>query len=245
MTDFLVFSLYGPMSSWGDVAVGEFRPSSGHPTRSALMGFLAAALGLDRQDQTQHDRLNHSVYFAVCVDQQGVYLRDYQTVQFPSGKAARDQHTRKQELEYPVVGALQTQREYLCDAAYTVCLWSTGQGFALEQLADALKQPCWQLFLGRKACPLGAPLRPEILEAKTMKDALDQYQPVLFMDHFNEQPALCAVYWDASAPDVGLEPLARHQRRDVPGARLHARTFGIRYEHFAHIDRSISCLSTD
>ena len=50
MADFLVFQLYGALASWGDIAVGEYRPSQGHPSKSAITGLLAAALGIERED---------------------------------------------------------------------------------------------------------------------------------------------------------------------------------------------------
>ena len=46
----LVFQLEAPLSSWGDVAVGEYRPTAEYPGQSAILGLLAAALGIDRLD---------------------------------------------------------------------------------------------------------------------------------------------------------------------------------------------------
>ena len=36
------------MCSWGDIAVGEVRPSAVHPSKSAILGLIAAAIGLKR-----------------------------------------------------------------------------------------------------------------------------------------------------------------------------------------------------
>src|SRR6185295_12377864 len=65
MPSFLVFRLYGPLASWGEVAVGEVRPSNLHPTRSALLGLLGAALGLRRSDEAALADLARTVRFAV------------------------------------------------------------------------------------------------------------------------------------------------------------------------------------
>ena len=51
MREYLMFRLYGPMASWGDIAVGEYRPSFAHPSKSAVMGMLAAAVGLRREEE--------------------------------------------------------------------------------------------------------------------------------------------------------------------------------------------------
>jgi len=53
--DYLVFQLYGPLASWGDIAVGETRPSALTPSRSAILGLLAAALGLKRPDTAKSE----------------------------------------------------------------------------------------------------------------------------------------------------------------------------------------------
>ncbi|HLD44337.1 MAG TPA: CRISPR-associated protein Cas5, partial [bacterium] len=49
--DYLVFQLRAPLSAWGETAVGEYRPTSNYPSNSALLGLLAAALGIDREDE--------------------------------------------------------------------------------------------------------------------------------------------------------------------------------------------------
>ncbi|WP_295540003.1 CRISPR-associated protein Cas5, partial [Thiolapillus sp.] len=51
MDDYLVFQLYAPLASWGGQAVGQERPSDDHPGRSALLGLLAAALGIRREEE--------------------------------------------------------------------------------------------------------------------------------------------------------------------------------------------------
>ena len=45
MSDFLVFQLYGPLCSWGGVAVGQERPTETHPTKSAIVGIIGMMKG--------------------------------------------------------------------------------------------------------------------------------------------------------------------------------------------------------
>ena len=54
MREHLLFQLYGPLASWGEIAVGEQRPSRDRPTKSAIMGLLAAALGVERDQEDIH-----------------------------------------------------------------------------------------------------------------------------------------------------------------------------------------------
>ena len=45
MLNFLIFQLYGQMAAWGEIAVGEYRPSRDYPSKSALIGMVAAGFG--------------------------------------------------------------------------------------------------------------------------------------------------------------------------------------------------------
>src|SRR5690606_37193419 len=47
--------------------------------------------------------------------------------------------------------------------------------YALADLVDALRKPCFVLYLGRKSCPLSAPLNPRVLSEKNAYDALMRY----------------------------------------------------------------------
>ncbi|MBU1741588.1 MAG: CRISPR-associated protein Cas5 [Proteobacteria bacterium] len=60
MTEFLLFRLYGPLASWGGIAVGEYRPTDAHPSKSAVLGLLAAAAGVDRADDEVHRQMERS-----------------------------------------------------------------------------------------------------------------------------------------------------------------------------------------
>ncbi|PAP57596.1 type I-E CRISPR-associated protein Cas5/CasD, partial [Salmonella enterica subsp. enterica serovar Braenderup] len=53
MSQYLVFQLHGPMASWGVDAPGEVRHSQAQPSRSALLGLLAAALGIRRDEEAR------------------------------------------------------------------------------------------------------------------------------------------------------------------------------------------------
>ena len=128
MTDYLVFHLYGPMASWGETAVGEFRPSSDHPSRSAILGLIAASLGVRREDAETLKSIAASYALAIAVESSGTLLRDYHTTAVPpSGKGKNRRHyaTRKDELSGPRDGlsTILSSRDYRCDSKYLVCMW--------------------------------------------------------------------------------------------------------------------------
>ena len=228
MRPFLVFRLYGPMASWGEIAVGETRPSALHPTRSALLGLLAAALGLRRGDEAALSRLSGTLRFAVLVESAGVPLSDYHTAQVTPPRRGEILATRQDQLRERR-DALQTilsRRDYRCDAFYTVAAWQEGENpeFELARLKAALERPVFPLYLGRKSCPPALPLSPRLLEAESLPAALGRAElPSLDAAPFDRLKRLGPVqglFWEGDPGLGGLEAEQAFTRRDDPGSRL-------------------------
>lgn len=194
MRDYLVFQLYGPLASWGDIAVGDTRPSAMSPTKSAMLGLVSAALGLRRPDtarteteraewESRHIALAKGYGMAVKMETLGLPLSDYHTVQVPSSGSGRNRKvfsTRRDELTHGNKFDLNTilsRREYRQDAFYAVALWArTSAPHTLHELRHALLEPCFTLYLGRKSCPLALPLQPEVKSAASVEDAVASIQ---------------------------------------------------------------------
>ena len=73
----LLLRLAGPMQSWGVESKFEVRRSGTEPSKSAVIGLIAAAMG--RRRDSSLDDLNQ-LMFGVRVDQPGVIQRDFQMV---------------------------------------------------------------------------------------------------------------------------------------------------------------------
>ncbi len=147
----LFIRLEGPMQSWG-VAESKFvvRRTAEAPTKSGVIGLLCAALGVTRPDAgpwlTKLDELR----MGVRVDRAGVRWWDYHTV--GAGMQMRIAEAENKTKE----GAMLTRREYLCDASFLICM--QGEPALIAELAGALRQPKWGLYLGRKSCPMSVPV---------------------------------------------------------------------------------------
>lgn len=218
MAEYLIFRLYGPLVAWGDIAVGEYRPSFAHPSKSAIIGLLAAALGIRRGEEERQKSLAESCSFAVRVDAMGILLRDYHTTQVPSVKRGITHYTRRSELAVDDLNTILSSRDYRCDAAYTVALSATvGACHTVQELAAALQKPVFTLYLGRKSCPLALPLQPRIVNAATLREAIET---ATFDDELSDimvaGPA--AVFWEDDG-ESGLERQQVITRRDVPISR--------------------------
>src|SRR5690606_19489542 len=174
----LIFRLYGPLASWGGVAVGEVRDSDAHPGKSAVLGLVAAALGIRRDEETRLQALNEGYGYAVQVESTGLGITDYHTAQVPSRSTlkGRPHATRKDELAMPrhELNTILSSRSYRCDALYRVALWARPEAAQpLSMLASALRRPAFVPYLGRKSCALALPLEPQLVEAVTLSAALD------------------------------------------------------------------------
>ena len=170
---FLLFTLYAPMASFGEIAVGERRMSWARPGRSGVLGLVAAAKGIERTNEAGHQQLDRALHFAVRTDALGRPLIDYHTIQMPRARKGRNFGTRREELRAEGLNTVLSTREWRTDACFTVVLWARcGHAVDLEEIASALRQPRFVLYLGRKSAPLGLPLRPEIVEAETFMAAL-------------------------------------------------------------------------
>lgn len=169
---FLLFTLYGPLVSFGEIAVGERRTSWARPARSAVLGLAAAAMGYTRTDGDEHHALETALHFGVFTEASGRPLMDYHTAQAPRARKGQNFATRRDELQAQDLSTVLSSREWLVDAYFTVALWERkGHKFDLERLARSLDEPHFALYVGRKSAPLGLPLNPSIVEADTFLEA--------------------------------------------------------------------------
>lgn len=194
MADYLLFTLYSPLSSWGEIAVGEVRASKTHPGRSAVFGLIAAALGIRRNDSAAIKNLHDSYGLGVKVISAGNLIKDFHTIE-----AARTQRNvvyrrRADELnaDSDFKGTLISTREYRSDALYVVSIWNrtADSTYSLFQVKNALESPVFVPYLGRKSCPPACNFAPEIIVGKqTLKDAFDQYEvkPIWFGFDYESQ----------------------------------------------------------
>ena len=133
----LLLRLAAPLQSWGSDSKFETRKTDREPTKSGVVGLLAAALGLRRDDTEGLARLN-GLRFAVRADQEGSLLVDFHTA-------------KSRDTSYV------TYRHYLQDAVFLAGLES-GDEALLRELEAALRHPVYPLYLGRRSCPPTLPL---------------------------------------------------------------------------------------
>lgn len=175
MDRFTIFTLAGPFASFGGVAGNERRGSMARPGHSMLVGLLAAALGIRRDQESRLSALSSACRFAVRVDASGLPLVDYHTVQTAKNGGNFTPNTRRDLLLKSDIFTSVTQREYLTDIRITAAVALSGEEFTHLAICQALSQPRLPLYLGRKACPLALPLSPWTSDLVDVREAFSAY----------------------------------------------------------------------
>lgn len=200
----LVLRLAAPLQSWGVTSRFTRRATQPYPTKSGVLGLLAAALGRRRTDPLE-DLLG--LRFGVRLDQPGHLERDFQTAHTADGRPL------------PL-----SQRYYLADAVFLAAV--EGDHTLVNALHDAVRRPVFPLYLGRRAFPPAGPLtagvRPEGLDevlrthrweasATTRQRSRDRVDLDVILDADPANPPTNVMSED-SCPDVpvSFDPTHRH-----------------------------------
>ncbi|MGW5578898.1 type I-E CRISPR-associated protein Cas5/CasD [Micromonospora chokoriensis] len=143
-THSLALCLDAPMQSWGSKSRGNIRDTGREPSKSGVIGMLAAALGVSRDDTDALVELSR-LRMGTRVDREGILERDYHVTLNVPTTAGGGHRT-----------AL-SNRYYLADAVFLVVLEGDDDA-QLARIEAALGAPVWPLFLGRRAFPPARPL---------------------------------------------------------------------------------------
>jgi CRISPR system Cascade subunit CasD len=202
------------MQSWGVASRFDRRDTGLEPSKSGVIGLLCAALGRDRSHPV--DDLA-AMRMGVRVDREGVLRYDYQT-------AMRVLRADGQPEENPRKNTVQSKRFYLADAAFLVGLESSDRPL-LERLHDALRNPRWTLFLGRKSYLPSPPVwLPDGLADGPLEEAMAQYPPLV-----GPAPERYRYALEEPPGPASLALANRVRRWDQPGGPFTQRRFTERH----------------
>jgi CRISPR system Cascade subunit CasD len=152
----LVLRLAGPLQSWGLRSSFNRRETNAEPTKSGVIGLLAAAAGLSREDPL--DDLV-PLRLGVRVDQAGTLLRDYHTVSDYRGRPLLQSGVNAKGVQRPTSPVKHTHvtvRYYLQDAVFVAGV--AGPRALVDTLDHAVRAPAFPLALGRRSCPPTQPV---------------------------------------------------------------------------------------
>jgi CRISPR system Cascade subunit CasD len=141
----LILRFSAPLQSWGSGSKFDTRMTEREPTKSGVIGMIAAAFGYRRFEDDKIGEIA-KLKFGLKVIREGGFTVDFQTVH--SKKYWADVNSKKVPNGN---GAYISRRYYLADAIFAVGL--EGDREMLEKIVYALKHPYFPLYLGRKSCP--------------------------------------------------------------------------------------------
>lgn len=169
MANTLFLRLEGPLQSWGERSRWSIRDTAPEPTKSGVIGLIACALGY--RDDAQIRPLADKTRMAVRCDTPGQLVTDYHTVGggYDEPMLLTAQGKPKISSGRPHVEI--TQRDYLCDASFLVALQSEDEAL-IAQMSEALQNPIWPIYLGRKSCPPSRPVFDGIADCDSLEEAL-------------------------------------------------------------------------
>ena len=154
------------MAAWGDIAVGERRGTWSRPSRSAILGLVAAALGIERGDRAAHRRFEEGLGFAVRVDRSGppaARLSHGAVAERAQGHCA-GRRAATNSIRATISTRSSPSAPIMLEMNAVVVLWrrKAEPSVTLAEIAARLTEPVFAPYLGRKSCPLGLPLMPHI-----------------------------------------------------------------------------------
>ena len=210
----LLLKFAGPLQSWGTDSKFETRYTDFYPSKSAVIGMIAASFGYRRDEDEKIKQLN-DLDFAVRVDQRGNLLRDYQiaTAYKPDGRFERN---------------YVTNRYYLEDAIFVVAIG--GEDDFIDKIEQSLKNPYFQTFFGKRSNPIN----PDFILDKTNQGVVESLENISWQagnwykkEYKNKSRVELEVYIDG---DLIKKSVSKFRKDRVESFSQKHRQFGYRGE---------------
>lgn len=190
MAQHLMLRLRAPLIAFGGETIDNLGVIRDFPALSMLTGLLANALGWDRGDDAEHNRLQQRLRMGTRLNHSGQRLQDYQTARLlqtdkgwttlgqPEGREPSPSY--KPDRDGQLSLTLQRYRDYHADMDVLLVfrLEPADEFPRLADLAQALDKPARPLFVGRKACLPCERLLAGWVEADHLLSALETCAPV-------------------------------------------------------------------
>lgn len=137
-----------PLQSWDVGSRHSKRGTLPAPTRSGVLGIIAAAMGIDKNSIDEPYHLNR------------LSVLSMETFLLRPHRELSDYHIA-QDCRQADGGikkhAVITNRSYLMEARFLICI-SCSEMELIKEIDSALKNPVWGGWLGRKSCIPASPL---------------------------------------------------------------------------------------
>ena len=172
----LALYLRAPLQSWGAASKFGDRGTIDVPTRSGLLGLIAAACGIDKNDEAR-DRewlaRAAKLKMTVVAFRRGDRMTDYHTV---GARYDKDDPWERRMIPVTAEGKPRgtdlTNRDYLADSIFGAVL--AGDDALVGEMSEGLADPVWGVWLGRKSCVPTEPILVGVFDSdEAARKALD------------------------------------------------------------------------
>ncbi len=210
----ILLKFAGPMQSWGSDSHFETRHTDNYPSKSAVIGLIAASFGYRRNEDEKIRKLNE-LHFAVRIDQVGTLLRDYHI-------ARKYKSDGREDRTYV------SNRYYLEDAVFIVAIAHENEDY-INEIEEALRKPYFQTFMGRRSLVLSADFIQDAFNEDII-EVLKKYEwqaAKWYKKKYRNEKLVLEIYADSDL----LETSTYKMRRDrVISFSWEERKFAPRYE---------------
>lgn len=196
----LLIEIEGVMQSWGYRGRFSYRETALEPTKSGVIGIIAASLGMKRDaDLSELSNL----IFGVRVDSEGTIKKEFQTALNVINTEGKNPQTQL------------TYRQYLANARFIAGV--EGNLELLTKIKTAIQNPYFSPFLGRKSYINSVPfLNPNVdnLVSSNLVEALSNYPYLKIPDESKTSDIIKLRLVRDAIPDEENE--TQDYRQDVP-----------------------------
>lgn len=193
MAEMVILRLEGILQSWGEEAKWNYRTTATFPSKSAIVGLIGSAMGIQRGDEYLKV-LSEKIRIGVRADRSGIIIEDYQTTTgMPELFTAN--HAKRGKGSNTIVNP----HYYLNDASFIVAV-ETDEKTA-EAIANAFADPVWPAYLGRKNC---VPSCPIFVSAGEYPDILSALKSIPLADRVDKK-----IQFEIEEPLDGYTSLTR------------------------------------
>ena len=213
----ILLKFAGPLQSWGTDSHFGTRHTDFYPSKSGVIGLIAAGLGYGRNEDEKIQKLN-DVNFAVRVDQQGFLMKDYHIA-------------RKEDVKNASV----TNRYYLEDAVFVIAI-SHESDELMDKIEGGLRYPYYQPFMGRRSLPLCADFIIGTTSkgvVESLKDCPWQAATWYMRRHKKQNKVNLEVYADNDLIDGSRRSLRKDRMISFSQKE---RKYGFRYENMLNME---------
>ena len=165
MAEMVILRLEGILQSWGEEAKWIYRTTATFPSKSAIVGLIGAAMGIQRGDEYLKV-LSEKIRVGIRADRSGIIIEDFQTTTgMPELFTAN--HAKRGKDSNTIINP----HYYLNDASFLVVIETDEE--TAEAIAKSFTDPVWPAYLGRKNCVPSCPVFVSVEEYPDILSALN------------------------------------------------------------------------